>query len=206
MNKVNYELTNMRLLILSFIFIACFVRTSHAEIIIRPANLDDLESVLELDREISWEYFKPLFLVDNDPSISENADALLEEDLIHDQIMFLEGAKEINQQRLYIALDSQGKIIGFIVFHLREKTVIIDLLLIQKDYRNQKIGKKLLESTFSVFDSIDHCELLAIINNVLALKCYEAMGFKRLREIPKYFLNDYVLLKPNNYVCLRKTI
>ncbi len=179
-----------------FIFLT---QALYAEIIIRPALEGDLENVMQLDREISWEYFKPLFLEYTGLPLAENPDTLLEEDLVPDREMFIHAIKNT---WLYIACENT-KIIGFIAFSREQATVNIDLLLVHKDYRNKKVGKGLLNTALTAFNDIETCTLIVLDKNISARKLYESYGFV-LQEMPndikQHFPAEY------NYIYLFYTL
>lgn len=169
-----------------FIFLA---HALYAEIIIQPALESDLEAALQLDREISWEYFKPLFLQYVGLPLAENPDAILEEDLIPDREMFIQGINQIDGNRLYIACDNNS-IIGFIAFSKEQTTVNIDLLCVHKDYRNKKVGKRLIDLALTTFNDVQIYTLIVLDKNISARKLYESYGFV-LQEMPEHIKEHF---------------
>ena len=180
-------------MLLRYAFFIFLTQALYAEIIIRPALEDDLEGVMQLDREVSWEYFKPLFLEYTGLPLAENPDALLEEELVPDREMFIKGINHVDGNRLYIACDD-NTIIGFVAFCKEQTTVNIDLLCVHKDYRNKKIGRRLLDVALTTFNDIDTCTLVVLDKNISARKLYESYGFV-LQEMPEdlkqHFPSEY---------------
>lgn len=159
------------------IFTAFFFYILYPEINIRPAQQDDLEAVLELDRIISWEYFKPLFLQYTGLILSQKPDELLEDDLKKDRTMLSEGINHINNQRLLVACD-QNDIVGFASYQKEDLNIHVNLIFINKEYRNRKIGKRLMDSVLHTFADTRSCTLFVLDKNISACRMYEAYGFK----------------------------
>lgn len=161
----------------------CLFSYLHADIIIRHARVDELEDIVNLDREISWEYFKPLFLEYIGLPLAENPDKMLEDELVPDRDMFINGINQSDGHRLSVAADN-NRIVGFISFNKKNTTLTIDLLMVHKSYRNQKLGKRLLETALNSFTDIHSCTLLVLDKNIAARRFYESYGFVP-QEVPE---------------------
>lgn len=164
-------------------FLFFLITTLHSGLDIRHAQESDLESIMALDREISWEHFKSLFLEYQGLPLAENPDALLEEDLLNDRKMFIEGINQQQNNYLYVATDT-GRVIGFIALSKEETNLAINLIFVHKDYRNKKIGKRLLETALSLFSDTITCSLIVLDKNTQARKFYESYGFIQ-KELPE---------------------
>lgn len=73
---------------------------------------------------------------------------------------------------------------GFIICnHLYEKMEIL-LLFVKDEFRNQGIGKKLVEYLYNLSEIIT---LEVSVENYPALHLYEKLGFKEVGRRPKYY-------------------
>ncbi len=179
-----------------FLF-ACFsylhtqpIKTNTQETIsIRPAITQDLPAILALDEEITYDFFKPLYLTHyKDYPNGQNPDLFLSKELIEDKKMFPEYVKQHGNDRLYVAYDNNKNIpAGFLVFHRSNKSSMwLELLFIHKDYRRMGLGKKLIETALRVFQGIDTCHVYPLrFGNNVTLKFYEHLGFVNQGIAPK---------------------
>lgn len=93
----------------------------------------------------------------------------------------------LNEQYIYVA-EEDGKIVGFITGEIFKKKVwytvqlgsINNLYIIEK-YRNNGIGKKLMQTMINALKEkgITNIELNTFSSNVDAIKFYEKLGFKK---------------------------
>ena len=86
---------------------------------------------------------------------------------------------------------------GFIhLIKLVDELEIINIV-VDKKYRNQGIGSKLLEYVFSNVDGIKNVFLEVNVNNKNAIKLYEKYDFKLINIRNNYYGNDdcYVMRK-----------
>jgi GNAT superfamily N-acetyltransferase len=177
--------------LLFFLFIF-FSINSYSAIEIRPAHSEEIPAVLELDRKVTYEFFKPLFIdAYQYLGLKRDVDKELEKELALDAQLFSELAQAQGLERLHIAWDTMHNIpCGLIAFHLEDTEIILDILLVEAAYRAQKIGKRLLQSMFEVFSNAAKVTVYPLIyNNSSTLKFYEALGFKNLGVGPADKLN-----------------
>ncbi|CDK30118.1 GNAT family N-acetyltransferase [Candidatus Babela massiliensis] len=167
----------------SILLAICVIQTLNSNIIIRPALEPDLLEIINLDRKVSWEYFKPIFLQYTGLPLAENPEELLEKDLEFDKEMFIQSIHNQNNRYLNIAINSD-KIVGFIAFRVEKSTIYIELILVDKDYRYKKIGQRLIDTMISNFKNIDSIGLIVLDKNISAIKFYQTYGFKQ-QEMPK---------------------
>lgn len=157
-------------------------------IVVRPALQPDLKSIIEVDTHVSYEHFKPIFA--NHYAnlwIGQYPDEFLEKDIKNDIENFEKCITDpSNDQKLLIAYDnSKQACVGFIIFHKDNNKLVIDLLLIEKEYRNLGIGKKLMQRALTIFDNINICNLHVLkFGNEAAQKFYESLGFVNIGEPP----------------------
>ena len=95
----------------------------------------------------------------------------------------------------YIALALKGEPIGYIFAYLKSKkgkvrkTNVIDIqaLFVDKNYRRQKVGEKLIKSVEDwankKFEGDYVIELQAINDNVNAMEFYRHLGFREIRTV-----------------------
>ena len=80
--------------------------------------------------------------------------------------------------------EEDNHIKGFIICnHLYEKMEIL-LLFVKDEFRNQGIGKKLVEHLYNISEIIT---LEVSVENYPALHLYEKLGFKEVGRRPKYY-------------------
>ncbi len=97
----------------------------------------------------------------------------------------------IYSQYVYVIDD---KIVGYILITIIDDLVEIHLLYVDKLFRNQKIGTKLIDYIINKYSS--HRFLLEVaINNYIAIKLYENMNFKKINIRKKYYndIDAYVM-------------
>lgn len=160
--------------ILFFLFLSLSVMAT--SITIRNAVITDYHSIIALDHKITYEYFKPLYQeYFAHLELGKNPDPFLEKELAADEHDFKELLTGDND-RMLIALDD-GKIVGMMLFHEENKILDLDLLLIDKEYRKQGIGKKLVRALLDANSNASKCIVYCIRGNEPARQFYEKMGF-----------------------------
>ncbi len=184
------------------ILLAIFViQVLNSNIIIRPALESDLVEIMNLDRKVSWEHFKPIFLQYTGLPLAEKSEELLEKDLEFDKEMFIQSIHNQNNRYLNIAINSD-KIVGFIAFRVEKSTIYIELIFVDKDYRSKKIGQRLIDTMISNFKNIDSIGLIVLDKNISAIKFYQTYGFKQQEmpkdiELPKDYPHIYLFYRFN---------
>lgn len=164
------------------------------DFVIRPANLADLPEILELDRKITFEFFKPLYLKSYTHLIEPNkVDYFLNKELANDQEIFPKAINDLNHEKLHIAYDDDKKhIVGFLLFHIEEEIIELDLLLIDKNYRRKGIGKKLIINAIDTFKQAESVIVYPLsIDNIDTLNFYESIGFINFGPSPMEGTNAY---------------
>lgn len=149
---------------------------------VRPTREADLPELLALDREISLEYFVPLYQQGySHLPLGQNPEYFLELDLAYDQQWFPEIINNNSDSAIMLVGydDENDRLMGFIIIHKdTESSVLIDLLLIAKEYRGLKLGKTLISQALNYFPDIDYCRVTPIrFANEATLKFYESVGF-----------------------------
>ncbi|MDR3647236.1 MAG: GNAT family N-acetyltransferase [Candidatus Babeliales bacterium] len=150
---------------------------------------------MELDRKVTYEFFKPLFIdIYTNLGIKNDIDNDLEEELKNDSQTFSNLIQSNGIERLHVAWDTLQNIpCGLLLFHKEENNeIMLDLLLVDKNYRGQGIGKRLVNSTYKTFDGIKIVTVYPVqFNNKNTLKFYESLGFKNLGVGPFDKINIY---------------
>lgn len=154
--------------------------------VIRPAASHELDAILALDRAVTFEFFKPLYQRSYAHLIDPNkVDYFLNIELDRDKQLFQDVINHQGDERLYVAWDPvQECIAGLISFHRERDTVILDLLLVDKGYRNRGIGRALVTGAQEAFPDIKSIIVTPLaIDNEPTLRFYESLGFKNTRPI-----------------------
>lgn len=87
----------------------------------------------------------------------------------------------------------------------------IGMLAVDSSYRRRGIAKKLVEISIEkmVADGCDEIMLETEVENKIALKLYEGMGFLRVKRMYRYYLNEgdaFKLILPlTERACIRST-
>lgn len=162
---------------------AIFCNNIYSQLIdIRPATVQDLPAIFELDERISYEFFKPLYTnIYQHLNVDRDVDRDLQKELELDTESFPNIINNSGLERLHVAWDTENNILcGIIVFSRQNNhEILLDLLLVDKNYRGKGIGKQLVNSMFSVFKDIKVVNVYPFkFNNENVLKFYELLGFK----------------------------
>lgn len=91
-----------------------------------------------------------------------------------------------------IVYEIDNKIVGFLVYDLIYERCEIEYIAINKEYRNRKIGSKLLEYVINdcKLNNIVNITLEVNVNNISAINLYKKFSFKIAAIREKYFNND----------------
>ncbi len=166
------------------ILISCIMHTCVGGIVLRLAQQADLTALLELDRQCSFEYWKPLFLAGyTHVPVGNQVDQMLEEELIADQKLFANAVSLSNNMRLLAAYNvEENKPVGLLLFDKAdERSIQLDLLMVDKAYRRKGIGKQLIDRALAEFPAITICDVTPLrFANDQTIKFYEAYGFERI--------------------------
>lgn len=171
-----------------FIVKICFtttLQTRVSDIVFREANLSDLEELYKVDREVTYEYFLPLYknqalFSDKDPSF------YFEQELERDKELFADCVNGNAKAKLFIAYNEVTKcILGFVLMSEESDaaTITIELLLILKEFRKKGIGRKLVYYGINSFPNAQQCWVYPLNFSSDAHFFYQSIGFVN-RGIP----------------------
>ena len=155
---------------------------------IRRANKEDIEQILILLLEVARIHveIKPDFFY---PGVSKYS---------HDELIKM---IDDDNDPIYVACDNK-KVLGYLFCQTRiqkypnlikrNKTLYIDDLCVDKNYRRQGIGKRLIEFIIDEANknNYDDIALNCWPDNKAACKYYEKMGFKTRSIIKEYILKN----------------
>ena len=167
---------------------------------INLGSTDDLPAILALDVAISYEHFKPIFLLYPEYDGKEyEVEKMLAAEVETDATWFADCLAMIDQQRLFVAYD-ENDYVGFVACHQHDNSiVVIDLLMVNEECRGKGIGKQLIQTCIKTFPQASTCMLVVLDKNEQACAAYERMGFV-VTEKPEFMQKKYP--KPR-YICYR---
>jgi len=157
--------------------------------IIRTARIEDAEAVLDIQREVVTE--KDYFI-----AVAEEFNKTAEE---HQE--WIRKIFEHERETMLVA-EVDNKVVGWIVFRSQERKRMHHTgsfaIMLQKNYRNQGIGKLLIHELLSWAEQhpvIEKVSLGTFSTNTRAIELYKKLGFveegRKIREF-KFSDNEYV--------------
>ncbi len=140
--------------------------------------------------EDSWEKSKDVIHA----SMADNQlvyDALQKDfDPICEQLPSLQEVQDYAKRKQLLIIKDGEKLCGFLIFEISGKTTwYLRYWYTSSEYRNQRIGSKLLKTALVIGKETKRQQLWVISENDNAIKRYEHYGFK------KEPINDYVMIK-----------
>ncbi|MGD8837583.1 MAG: GNAT family N-acetyltransferase, partial [Desulfobacteraceae bacterium] len=113
--------------------------------------------------------------------------------------------KMIGKKQIYVALDQNGKCIGFMsIIHngCFRKFSYLSLIAVKLDFRGKGVGKELLEKFEETgFKRADRVFLLVSDFNKKAQLFYMKLGYEKVGKIPDLFkkgVSEHILVKYKN--------
>lgn len=91
----------------------------------------------------------------------------------------------IKNNNLFV-FKEDGKIVGYLLWLERKNYMRLYSICVDKNYKNLKIGSKLLEYSFKEFGSKNY-SLEVKTTNTSAIKLYEKYGFKIKKTLKDYY-------------------
>lgn len=174
------------------LLIAIMATTQALLIEVRPITQQDLAAAVELDRQISFDFFEPLYALGYPEfSFGQHPHDFLERELLEDAKEFALCIEAQGDQRLFVAKWS-NQIVGLILFHRKDEILWLDLLLVDAKNRGLGIGKALVYKACAFWKECLYCDVCPFKRaNSDTLKFYEAIGFKKLGDGPSDRINAY---------------
>lgn len=182
----------MRRYILGVLLCAAYYTSLCADVVsefiqIRRAREHDLPAALELDRSVTFEFFKPLYVTyyAHLPH-GKNADHFLLCELDADKQNFPKCLDDTSSRRLLVAEDMRtNTLVGLLLFHREHGIMELDLLLVDQQYRRKGIGRRLVREALTIFDSITACIVYPLrFGNENQLAFYGSLGFMCEKQVP----------------------
>lgn len=131
---------------------------------IRKASFSDLSAIYEIEKnqEDAWTY------------------KILEDDFV------------ANQFSLYLVLEDQGQVIGFLVLMDIAGEIHINNIAVKENYRRQGLGEKLLTYGMNSYKKKDLFGYTLEVreDNVQAIGLYEKLGFVKVGMRKNYYKNN----------------
>lgn len=157
--------------------------------IIRTARIEDAEAVLDIQREVVTE--KDYFI-----AVAEEFNKTTEEHQEWIQKIF------DHERETMLVAEVDNQVVGWIVFRSQERKRMHHTgsfaIMLQKNYRNQGIGKLLIHELLSWAEQhpvIEKVSLGTFSTNTRAIELYKKLGFveegRKVREF-KFSDNEYV--------------
>lgn len=89
----------------------------------------------------------------------------------------------------YFIYMEKSNIIGFINYYDVYERFELSYIEVKEEYRNQKVGSKLIEHLIEIAKSknVDNITLEVNVNNIYAIKLYEKYGFKKVAIRKGYY-------------------
>lgn len=139
---------------------------------ISKAQLKDLKSVYELGKELHQNF----------------------ENLYHLEEM-------IKKEYFHILVyKNKDKVLGFLMYTELEDTIDILDIVVDKNYRNQKIASNLLDILITNSKINSKIYLEVSVDNDIAIKMYDKFGFNIIHTRKKYYGNkDAYIMERINY-------
>ncbi|MCR4562266.1 MAG: ribosomal protein S18-alanine N-acetyltransferase [Bacilli bacterium] len=135
--------------------------------LIRKATLNDLEGILELEKEAF--------------SLPFNEEQMTYEFLANPVA------------NIYVYLDEKKEIVGYIDFYITFDSATIARVAVKKNHRQQGIASKLMEKMLEVLrnqpEEVLFLTLEVRVSNLAAIKLYEKLGFEKVTVKKAYYEN-----------------
>lgn len=93
----------------------------------------------------------------------------------------------------FLVAEENGYVVGYILFWIKhEYEGHIISLAVDKNYRKQKIGSKLLSKAITILNTCDLDKIVLEVNenNTAAINLYKNFNFKVDRVVPGYYNNN----------------
>jgi ribosomal protein S18 acetylase RimI-like enzyme len=139
--------------------------TYHGQITYRAATGDDINSLWEIDQ------------------LCFSSEMAYPADIFYFHLL-------VNRDPSFVALDEKGKIVGFIMTSMEApKTGVIITIDVMKNRRGKGTGTKLMALAEEALKArgAKKIVLQTAVDNAVAIKFYEKLGYKQMERIPDYY-------------------
>jgi len=109
---------------------------------------------------------------------------------------------QIEEGALYYLITHQGCLVGYLSYYKKKDTLFLNKLYILSASRGKGIGKKVMHYLQTIAEHLGYPTISLTVNknNTAAIKAYEKMGFKQVREVVidignDFIMDDYILEK-----------
>ncbi len=102
---------------------------------------------------------------------------------------------QIEEGALYYLITHQGYTVGYLSFYKKTDCLFLNKIYILREWRGKGIGKKTMHYLETTAEYLGYsCISLTVNkNNKTAIKAYEKIGFKQVRDIVIDIGNDFVM-------------
>lgn len=145
---------------LIFVFTCLLSMQLQSHITIRLAVQDDLPALMDLDLRVSLDdyiavvpqYYPEYF------TAQKYADMVIAEVNKEDYEIFQKGIEQKDLHRVHVAIDqASNTLIGYATYFKQGKTLKFNFIAIDKNWRHQGIGSKLVQAAIGEFNDATSC-------------------------------------------------
>lgn len=135
--------------------------TPASDIVVEKASTEDAEEILDLQK---FAYVSEAEIIDDFtiPPLHQTIDEIRSE----------------FDHRIFLKVEREGRIIGFVRCYLEEGTCYIGRLIVHPDHQNRGIGTKLLQAAENQYPDAQRYELFTSHKSEKNLHIYRKSGYK----------------------------
>lgn len=187
-----------------FIIFLCIAFSAHcceqSEIIVRSAQLRDIEQLNALSTKAYQNNMKPLFtkLFPNHPNMEQFVVDKTKLNNENNQ-KIIKNENPSNPSRLLVAeIKETKKIVGFCRFEQKdEQTIYMNFVLVDENFRKQGVAQHLSQATMNTFPTATTCKFRALFNNEKVNMMYLQHGCKQIGTVSLDLSTGAINTDPN---------
>lgn len=82
--------------------------------------------------------------------------------------------------KYFVISEREGTVVGYILFAIHEDNSVIELIVVDKKYQGQRVGKSLIHTmeSFVIDQGVQKIKVGTQVDNISAAQFYNVMGFK----------------------------